>query len=388
MAATDRAETYAVLAGGGTAGHVLPALAVAEALVVRGHDPETLQFVGARRGVEATLVPEAGFRVWLQPVQGVRRSASPANVKAGVAFGAAVPRALALLRRLRPRVVVSVGGYASVPPVVAAKAMGIPIVVLSYDAVPGAAARLGSRLARTTAVAFDDSPLRRAVVTGTPLRRAIVEVDVGRDRAAARAALGLPADRFVLLAFGGSLGSGMLNGVVASFVAANAGRADLAVRHVVGPRHEAELGAATATAADLAERPDALMYQAVRYEDRMHLAYAAADLLLARSGATTVAEVAALGVPAVLVPWPLATEDHQTANARVLACAGAAVLVPEAELTAERLTREVDRLAADREGLVAMAGRARALGRRDAADRIAALVEQVASAPRRARPGR
>jgi UDP-N-acetylglucosamine--N-acetylmuramyl-(pentapeptide) pyrophosphoryl-undecaprenol N-acetylglucosamine transferase len=295
-----------------------------------------------------------------------------------------VPRAMALLRRLRPQVVVSVGGYASVPPVLAARALGIPIVVLSYDAVPGAAARLGSRLATTTAVAFDTSPHPRKVVTGAPLRRAIVEVDVARDRRAARDALGIPNDRFTVLAFGGSLGSGKLNEVVGVFAGVSADRRDLAVRHIVGPRHAALLEAddrpGGRPALVTTERADGLWYQVVRYEDQMHLAYAAADLVVARSGATTVAELAALGVPSVLVPWPLATEDHQTANARTLADAGAAVLVPETELTPERLAREVERLATDRAALGAMAERAGALGHRDAADRIAALVEDVAAA--------
>jgi UDP-N-acetylglucosamine--N-acetylmuramyl-(pentapeptide) pyrophosphoryl-undecaprenol N-acetylglucosamine transferase len=268
-------------------------------------------------------------------------------------------------------VLVSVGGYASVPPVIAASVLRVPIVVVSYDAVPGAAARLGSRLAKANAVAFEASTLPRKVVTGAPLRSAILDLDVERDRPAAREALGLPADRFVLLVVGGSLGSGALNELTASYVASHADRMDLAVRHVVGARH----GDAAPPAV---EQPDRLWYQVVRYEDRMHLAYAAADLVLARAGATTVAELAATGRPSILVPWPLATEDHQTANARVLADVGAAVLVPESELSVERLSAEIDRLSADPVALSAMADAARSLARPDAAARIADLAEQYA----------
>jgi undecaprenyldiphospho-muramoylpentapeptide beta-N-acetylglucosaminyltransferase len=370
--------TFAVLAGGGTAGHVLPALALADALVARGHPRESLQFVGARRGMEAAMVPDAGYPLLVLEVEGVRRSLSFSTIRAAWRFALALPRAVALLRRLRPRVVVSVGGYASVPAVVAAALLRIPIVGVSYDAKPGAASRLGARLARATAVAFEPTSLPRAVCTGTPLRGAVAGLDRAHDRVAARAALGLPTDRFTLFAFGGSLGSGKLNEVVAAYAAARAARRDLAVRHVVGRRNEASAPAS-------AERPDGLWYQVVRYEDRMELGYAAADLVLARAGAVTIAELAATGQPALLVPWPLATEDHQTANARVLAAAGGAVVIPEAELTPERLAAEVDRLQEDPAVLAAMGAAARSVGRRDAADAVADLVERHALPPREPR---
>ncbi len=365
------ARTFAVLAGGGTAGHVLPALAVADALVAAGHDRASIHFVGAERGMEATMVPAAGYGVTLLRVEGVQRRLTPANARAAARFSRAVPQTLNLLHRMRPRVVVSVGGYASVPAVVAAATLRIPVVAVSYDAVPGAASRLAARVATATAVAFASSPLPRAVVTGAPLRDEILGLDRERDRDEARAALGLPRDRFVVLVFGGSLGSGKLNDVTAAYVDTVAGRGDLAVHHVVG-RRAVELP-------ERAVRPDGLWYQPVRYEDRMHLAYAAADLVLARAGATTVAELAALGAPSILVPWPLATEDHQTANARVLADVGGAVLVPEAAFDATRMATEVDRLAADPAALVVMSRAARSVGRRDAAHQIAVLVERSAA---------
>ena len=289
-------------------------------------------------------------------------------------FGAALPGSMALLRRLRPQVVVSVGGYASVPPVLAAWALRIPVVVVSYDAVPGAAARMQSRLAAASAVAFSTSPLPRREVTGAPLRATILDLDRDRDQAGARTALGLPADRFTLLVVGGSLGSGKLNDVVAALAAEQGHRQDLAIRHVVGSRHDPASFAPQ-------EGPDGLWYQVVRYEDAMHLAYAASDLVLARAGATTVAELAAIGQPSILVPWPLATEDHQTANARVLSGAGGALLVPDVELTPGRLLAVVDRLRDDPALLASMGERARSVGVLDAADRIAALAERCARRP-------
>jgi undecaprenyldiphospho-muramoylpentapeptide beta-N-acetylglucosaminyltransferase len=360
-----------LISGGGTAGHVRPGLAVAEALVDAGHDRGRIHFIGARRGMEATMVPEAGFSISLFDTRGIRRSVSPSNMPALVNLIEAIRRAVRLFKRIEPSVVVSVGGYASVPAVVAAKLRRVPILVVSYDAVPGRASRMAARLATASAVAFASSPLPRKVVTGAPLRDEIITVDVVRDRPRARAVLGLPADRFTLLVVGGSLGSGALNAVVRTFVADHRDRSDLAVRHVYGTRNDDGSWKAL-------DAPGGLVYQPVAFETRMDLAYAAADLVVARAGASTVAELAALGVPSILVPWPLAAEDHQTANARALTDAGGATLVTETEFDAERLTTEVDRLRADPSALHAMAVKARSVGRRGAAAAVARLAEELA----------
>jgi undecaprenyldiphospho-muramoylpentapeptide beta-N-acetylglucosaminyltransferase len=360
-----------IIAGGGTAGHVLPGLAVAQALVAAGHGRERIHFIGARRGMEASMVPEAGYSISLFDTRGIRRSVSPSNVPAVVNLTEAVRRALRLFKRIEPSVVVSVGGYASVPAVVAAKFRHVPVLVVSYDAVPGRASRMAARLATASAVAFDSSPLPRKVVTGAPLRPEIVATDPARDRPRARAVLGLPADRFTVLVVGGSLGSGALNDVVRSFVASRHDRSDLSLRHVVGSRNDD----GSWKALDL---PRGLVYQPVAFETRMDLAYAAADLVVARAGATTVAELAALGLPSILVPWPLASEDHQTANARALADAGGAVLVAESQFDADRLAAEIDRLEHDTPTRLAMARAARAVGHRGAAAAIARLAEELA----------
>ena len=361
-----------IIAGGGTAGHVLPGLAIARALVDEGHPRDRVHFIGARRGMEATMVPEAGFSVSLFDVRGVARSLSPSNFPAVVSLTGGVRRADRLFRRIRPSVVVSVGGYASVPAVIAAKIQRIPVLVVSYDAIPGKASRVAARLATASAVAFESSPLPRTVLTGVPLRPEIVGIDRDRDRDGARVELGLPADRFVVLVVGGSLGSGALNDVLRTFTQTRAQRHDLAIHHVYGARNDD----GSWKSLDL---PGGLIYHPVAFEDRMDLAYAAADLVVARAGATTVAELAAIGVPSILVPWPQAAEDHQTANAKVLADAGGAVLVPERELDVERLTREIDRLEADPVALAAMSTHARSLGRRGAALTIARLAEALAT---------
>ncbi len=317
------------------------------------------------------MVPAAGFSVSLFDVRGIARSLTPSNLPAFYNLTGGIRRADRLFRRIEPSVVVSVGGYASVPAVMAAKVQRIPVLVVSYDVVPGKASRLAARLATVSAVAFESSPLPRKVVTGVPLRPEILNIDTHRDRARARAELDLPADRFVVLIVGGSLGSGALNSLARDFVAAQRERPDLAIHHVYGSRND-DAGW------ERLDVPGGLVYHPVAFEYRMDLAYAAADLVVARAGATTVAELAALGVPSILVPWPQAAEDHQTANARALAGVGGALLVPEPELDADRLVLEVDRLRADPGALAALSAGARSAGRRGAAAAIARLAEELA----------
>ena len=367
------ATAWAVIAGGGTAGHTLPGIAIGRALVARGHDPATIHFVGSERGSEARLVPAAGFSVTLLPGRGIQRKLTLENVGAAWGLLRAVVHAFGMLRRHRPAVVVAMGGYASIPCAMAAVVLRIPIVVAEQNAVPGAANRLTARFAKACAVSFPGTDLPKAVLTGNPVRPEVLAVDPDRDRAVARAALAVPDDETVLLAFGGSLGSLRINQAVVGAVASWSPAAPLTVRHVIGERDWAEL-----SERGPAPRADTLTYVPVRYEDDMPRAFAAADLVLSRSGATTVAELGAIGVPSILVPLPGAPGDHQTANARALVDADAAVLVPDGELTAERLVQEVDALLAEPGRLGAMGRAARTTAHRDAGDAVAALVEEHA----------
>jgi UDP-N-acetylglucosamine--N-acetylmuramyl-(pentapeptide) pyrophosphoryl-undecaprenol N-acetylglucosamine transferase len=368
------ARTWAVVAGGGTAGHVVPAIAAARALVEGGRPAATIHFVGARRGPEARLVPAAGFGITLLPGRGIARRLTPANVGAVLGLAWAVVRAVALVARRRPAVVLTVGGYASVPCAVAAAALRVPIVVHEQNARPGLANRMVARFARACAVSFEGTALPRPVVTGNPVRPEILAVDRSpSSRSAARRELGLPPDATVVAVFGGSLGARRINRAAFGLVWAWEGRSGVAIRHAVGSRDWAK------AQADLPRPPPGgLVYQAVEYEDRMPLLLSAADLAVCRSGGSTVAELAAVGLPAVLVPLPIAPDDHQTANARPLVDRGGAVLVPDAELTAERLALELDRLVGDAGRLEAMGRAAREGARRDAARRLAELVEQHA----------
>jgi UDP-N-acetylglucosamine--N-acetylmuramyl-(pentapeptide) pyrophosphoryl-undecaprenol N-acetylglucosamine transferase len=364
--------TFAVVTGGGTAGHVLPALAVAEALVARGHDRGSIHYAGSERGIEARLVPPTGFGMTLLPGRGIQRRPTFANVAAVAGLALAFLRAFRLVGRLRPSVVVAVGGYASVAVALAAVIRRIPVVVAEQNAAPGAANRLIARFARASAVSFEGTPLPRPVVTGNPVRAEIAALGDGHGRAAARAALSVAPERRLVLVTGGSLGAWRLNLATIEALAAWRGRADLSVRHVVGARDWDRISAMTPT--DLGS----LDYRAVPYEDDMPTALAAADLAVCRSGSGTCFEVATMGLPAVLVPSPVVTADQQTRNAERLVAAGAAVLVPDAELDGTRLVAEVDRLLADAGARAAMGAAARAWARPGAADAIAALAEEHA----------
>jgi UDP-N-acetylglucosamine--N-acetylmuramyl-(pentapeptide) pyrophosphoryl-undecaprenol N-acetylglucosamine transferase len=374
--AAGRRGTWAVVAGGGTAGHVLPAIAIGRALVERGHPSSSIHFVGSRRGIEGRLVADAGFSVTVLPGRGVARRLTFDNVAAVAGLVAAAVRAVVLLARMRPSVVISVGGYASVPCVIAAAVLRVPLVVAEQNAVPGSANRLAARLARAAAVSFEGTKLPRAVLTGNPLRREVLAVDRTRaGRSFAKAALGLPPDATVVAAFGGSLGALRINRAVLGLAHDWNARGAMAVRHVVGRRDWDEIGSA-------APRPveGGLVYQQVCYEDRMDLVYAAADVAVCRAGATTVAELAAVGLPAILVPLAGAPGDHQTANALALQAAGAARLVRDGELTAARLEEELDGLLADAERLAEMGRAGRRIARPGAADAVAALAEECARA--------
>ena len=366
-----RPPTRVLVAGGGTAGHVLPGLAVAAELVERGMPADEIHFVGAAGRIEERLVPDAGFGITLLPGRGIERRLTPRNLLAAAGLVVAAFKAVALVRRHRPEVVLALGGFASAACALAAVLWRVPLVIAEQNARAGASNRLVARFAAACAVPFVGTDLPRAVVTGNPVRREILEVAASRDRDAACAELGLDPARCVVVVFAGSLGSRRLNEATYGAVERLAGLEDLAVYHVVGAR-------------DWEERADpptsGLQYVQVRYSDRMDLVLAAADLAVCRAGGTTVAELAAVGVPAVLVPLPIATRDHQTANAASLVEAGAAVLVPDDQLDAARLLAELDRLGAP--GVLdRMAAAAAGLGRPDAAEAVADLLAEHLQGP-------
>jgi len=365
-------RTWALIAGGGTAGHLLPGLSVARALVDGGRSAASIHFVGAERGPESELVPEAGFSVEVLPGRGIQRRLTLANVAAIADLFRALAKGIGIVRRRRPAVVVVLGGYASFACGVGAVICRVPLVLLEQNKKAGAVNRALRRFARASAVSFEGTDLPHATVTGNPLRPEIRAMAAHPDPEAARVELGLPADRTVIGVFSGSLGSRRINDAVRGVVARWADRSDLAVRHVVGRN-----GFSPDLVAEPDISPGGIVYQVVDYEDRMHLLLDASDLAVTRSGGS-VFELMAAGLPAVLVPLPIATRDHQMANARSVEALGGAVVVPDAELDADRLERELAALLDDRPRLAAMAAAMRAGASVDAAERAAAVVEQAA----------
>jgi UDP-N-acetylglucosamine--N-acetylmuramyl-(pentapeptide) pyrophosphoryl-undecaprenol N-acetylglucosamine transferase len=366
---TEPAGTWAIIAGGGTAGHVLPGISIGRELVDRGCDRTSIHFVGSARGIEARLVPEAGFGLTMLPGRGIERRLTIANIGAVVGLIRALFGAVLLVRRRRPAVVVGLGGYASLACGLAAVVWRVPLVLAEQNAVPGAANRFLGRWARASAVSFEGTELPRAVVTGNPVRPEVLAVDRGRDRREARLRIGVEGDRSVLVAFGGSLGARRINEAVVAALPGWHDRDDLHIRHVTGSRDHEDL----ARRAPL-EDTSPLSYDLIEYEEDMPTVYAAADLALCRAGATSVAELAAVGCPSILVPLPSAPGDHQTANARALAEAGGATVVADADLDAGRLASEVDSLLADPGSLASMGRAAAGFARRDAAASVADLV--------------
>jgi UDP-N-acetylglucosamine--N-acetylmuramyl-(pentapeptide) pyrophosphoryl-undecaprenol N-acetylglucosamine transferase len=374
---------FALVAGGGTAGHVQPALAVARALAA-AHGPASVEMVGSRRGLERDLLAESGLPVTLLPGRGIQRRLSLGalmdNAAAAAALTLAGLQALLLVARRRPRVVVAVGGYASVPVGLAAALLRVPVVVVNVDAAPGAANRLLARVARASAVAWPGTALARAVVTGAPLRPEVVAAAAAEPARpspdpAARAALGVPPGRSTVAVVGGSLGARRLNEAALALARRWAERGDLALYHVVGRRDAAW---AHAEWDETSAGATGLWYRQVEYEAHMEKVLRAADVVVGRAGGMTVAEVAAVGTPALFVPLPGAPRDHQTANARVLVDVGAAVLVRDEDCDGERLDAELTALLADPARLEAMAKAALALGRPAATEAVVGLVEQAA----------
>jgi UDP-N-acetylglucosamine--N-acetylmuramyl-(pentapeptide) pyrophosphoryl-undecaprenol N-acetylglucosamine transferase len=361
---------HVVLAGGGSAGHISPALALAAAL--RRADPDVgLTFLGTEEGLEARLIPAAGYELAMIPRVPLPRELTPRLMTVPGRLAGAVRAASAVISRVGASVVVGLGGYVAMPAYVAARRLKVPAVVHEQNSRPGIANRFAARFVTShVAVSFPGTPLRHAVFVGLPIRREIAALDRAASRAEARQAFGLDPERPTLLVTGGSQGAVRLNQAVSGAAAALAA-AGIQVLHATGPRNEV----------DPERPPGAPPYVAVPYVDRMDLAYAAADLAITRAGANTVTELAVVGLPAVFVPYPVGNGE-QRLNAQPVVDAGGAVLVDDADLTSAWVGDHVVPLATDPGRLATMAKVAQDLVPADADDRLAELVRSVAADPR------
>ncbi|MFJ5797022.1 UDP-N-acetylglucosamine--N-acetylmuramyl-(pentapeptide) pyrophosphoryl-undecaprenol N-acetylglucosamine transferase [Streptomyces decoyicus] len=374
-----RTPLSVVIGAGGTGGHIYPGLALADALR-RAVPDAVISFVGTERGLETRLIPKAGYRLHtvdmipFDPSLGARRYLLPAAL---LRSGA---QCRSILKEQKAQVAVGMGGYPSAPVILGARLAGLPSLIHESNAVPGRANQFAARLTPHIALAFDRSREHlaggeRAETVGMPLVGPLAELDRERLRPDARWALGVPDGARLLLVNGGSLGAARLTEAAVGLAGRYRGRKDLRLLIKTGP------AALEETRALLAANGGDAVAEAVPYVDRMDLAYAAADLVVCRAGSATVAELATIGMPAVLVPYPHAPGDHQTHNARVLSDAGAALLLPDPQTSADRLDELVTPLLDDPARLAAMGAAADPGTHARAADLLAAKTLALAGHP-------
>jgi len=372
--------TFAVITGGGTSGHVVPAIAIAELLVDAGHDMSTLHYVGSNRGAEVSMIPALGLAHTFLAVDGLQRGLSVSKVRRNVLMVPTMLRALhtakTLLTKIQPQVVISVGGYASIPTCRAARSLGIPVVTCSYDRRPGLATSLQSRYAAVSAIAYEPSKLRNAVVTGAPVRRNLRTADVHALRSSARDSLGISASARVAVVMGGSLGSAVLNSATEHLVHSLRSTEHTCVIHIAGERFMDSIQLPVT----MHHGNGSLSYSRIAYSNDMITMYAAADVVVCRAGASTIAEVSTVGVCAVIVPWKDAAENHQLVNAKWLTDRGGAVLLEEENLSAHEFSQLVTELLRDDDRRLAFASRARELGEVHRKSAMASVIKHAAQA--------
>jgi UDP-N-acetylglucosamine--N-acetylmuramyl-(pentapeptide) pyrophosphoryl-undecaprenol N-acetylglucosamine transferase len=363
-----------VLAGGGTAGHVEPAMAVADALTALSPHVR-ITALGTARGLETRLVPERGYHLELITPVPLPRKPTGDLVKLPVRVRRAVRQTRRVLDDVSADVVIGFGGYVALPAYLAARGgmrrRRVPVVIHEANASAGIANKVGARSAQRVLAAVADSGLQHAEVVGVPVRSSITALDRVTLRAEARAHFGFSEQTPVLLVFGGSQGAESLNRAV-SAAAGSLAQRGVAVLHAHGAKNTLELRTPA---------PQDPPYVAVPYLNRMDLAYAAADLAICRSGAMTVAEVSAVGLPAVYVPLPIGNGE-QRLNALPVVNAGGGLLITDAELTPDFVADVVGSLVTDAQRLSAMTAAAARVGHRDAAERVARVALDIARAAR------
>lgn len=356
--------TSYLLAGGGTAGHVNPLLALAD--LIRATEPDaTILVLGTREGLEARLVPERGYELAFIERLPFPRRPNMAALRFPARYARAVREVRELIRDRGIDVVVGFGGYAAAPAYRAGAKEGIPVVVHEANARPGMANKLGARSTTYVGVTFPGTPIRHAHVTGMPLRPEITGLDRAAMRVSAREHFGLDPERRTLLVTGGSLGARAINRGISGSAAEIVG-AGVQVLHVWGGLTEIE-------------DPGIPGYHVIPYCDRMDLAFAACDLAVSRAGSTTVSELAGLGVPAVFVPYAVGNGE-QRFNAAGVVEAGGALLVEDAELTPTWVTETLLPLLGDDARLAEMSARSRGAGRLDGTERLLDLVHTALAA--------
>mgnify|MGYP000413349599 FL=1 len=359
-----------ILSGGGTGGHIYPAVAVAEALQRRCGDGVELLFVGAEGKMEMEKIPALGYRIVGLPIAGLQRRLDWRNLAVPFKAAKSIRMAKRIIRDFGADAVVGFGGYASAPVLWAAQRMGVPTVIQEQNSYAGVTNKILAKGARRICTAYEGMerffPAAKISLTGNPLRGRFSKE--GADRAEALEYYGLTPDLPVILVVGGSLGTRSLNEMMKAWIVGTDGKAPVQVIWQTGKYYEREMREF------LAQHPTANIWQGT-FIDRMDYAYAAADLVVSRSGACTVSELCLVAKPTLFVPSPNVAEDHQTKNARALADKGAALLIPDSEAVA-RVMDEVVGLLKDPARLSELSRNIEALAIPDSAERIVNEIER------------
>jgi UDP-N-acetylglucosamine--N-acetylmuramyl-(pentapeptide) pyrophosphoryl-undecaprenol N-acetylglucosamine transferase len=359
-----------MIAGGGTGGHLFPGVAVAEEVMARDPASEVV-FVGTERGIEARVLPDLGWTLELIEVSGLKTVGVLKAILGLFRIPKAMWQARRLIKRHRPEVVLGVGGYASGPVVLAARLMGVPTAILEQNSIPGLANKILGKVVRAVFLAFDETrrffPARKIVMSGNPIRRDIAAALMSAADSAGAPAAGAPR----VFIFGGSQGAVKLNEIVADAMV-------LLGERGVRPTIVHQTGQQGLEDAGRRYREGGIEADCRAFIKDMAAEYRQADLVIARSGATTVAELGVVGIPAILVPYPYAADNHQEINARELVDAGAARMFRQADLTPERLADELAGLLSDPPTLERMGSAMKSLGRPRAAATIADWGEEQA----------
>lgn len=356
-----------LITAGGTGGHVYPGLAVARDLQAQGIP---VVWMGTPQGLESKIIPPTGIEMALLNVSGLRGKGIKPILLAPFKLTKACWQALQIMRRYKPAAVLGMGGFVAGPGGFVAALMGIPVIIHEQNSVAGLTNKLLARLSKRVLAGFPSAfkPSAKLDVVGNPVRRDIGALPSPQERLGARRD-----EPLKLLVIGGSLGAQALNQIVPQALARMPMELRPEVRHQAGAKHSAE--------AETAYTQAQVEAKVFAFIENMAEAYAWADLVICRAGALTIAELASAGVAAILVPYPHAVDDHQTGNARYLSEVDAALLMPQATLNAESLAEKLIYFASQREALIAMAARARALAKPQATAQVAAICAQYANYP-------
>jgi UDP-N-acetylglucosamine--N-acetylmuramyl-(pentapeptide) pyrophosphoryl-undecaprenol N-acetylglucosamine transferase len=360
-------ELRVIIAGGGTGGHLFPGMAIAEEF--RRRDGSTgLVFIGTERGLERRVLPDAGYDLKTIEIEGIQGRGMRA-IAALIKIPWSLLQAVRIIRAFHPDIVFGVGGYASGPAVAAAWLLGIRTAIAEQNAMPGLTNRILGKIANRVFLSFPDRegrfPPDRVILSGNPVRAAFKFVPKRKERGS-----------FTVLVFGGSQGARSINRAMLEALPFLKGMRTLKIVHQTGPVERERVAEGYRTAA-----PEGLSSEVVPFIADMASAYEAADVLICRAGATSIAEITACGKASILIPFPYAVNDHQTQNAKVLADAGAAELIPERDLSGEVLAGLIRALSADPDRIARMESKAAALGKRDSAfvivDECLKLIEKT-----------